>query len=137
MQPASTIALRVVLTATLSLVLAWQLQALAKSMGFSTALLGNAFARDAGQSESLPPDILDAVMLVRNHRQAVSTGLRLAPAIAGDSLLMQRASEALYPVRISEATAVYLARNTDDSPTTCQLVDQSNRVGLFECAHRE
>lgn len=113
--------------------LALQLHGLSTSMGFSWALASQALRPRAGEAESLPVEIVQAIGLVSAERGRLRDGLRLGKSMATDPLMRQRAFEALYPIRVSEQSDVVLARRGDLTVRDCKEFRHASHVGLYDC----
>lgn len=113
--------------------LAWQLHALATSAGSSSSLALRALEPHAGEEESLPVEIVEAIGLVNADVAALQGRLRLAPSIGADPLLLQRSVEALYPIRVDGQAPIVLARRDEDSVSTCRELGHSRQLGLYDC----
>jgi hypothetical protein len=118
------------LTLVLAAAVLYQLQALAGNSGYSRELLARSLQRSAGEVESMPPQVVEARKLVVERGVDV---LQLAPSIAADPFLQQRAIEGLYPVRVAARAPVMLARRDDGDIAGCVELHGSASMGLYEC----
>ena len=122
-----------VASALLLCLLGWQLYTLSTNVGSSRSLAFRAFEPHAGEEESLPVEIVEAIDLVHADVAGLQGRLRLAPSIGTDSLLLQRSVEALYPIRVSDQAPIVLARRNENTVSACNELRHSSHMGLYDC----
>jgi hypothetical protein len=119
----------------MAVLLGFQLHSLAKDVGFSRDRLVHAFRPGAAEVDSLPPQIIDALALVRSRSQGPDT-VSLSPSLVSDALLMQRATEALYPVRVENRVGLLLAPTGVSAAPGCRVASRQRTMELYECPIR-
>jgi hypothetical protein len=122
------------LTGILWIVLVIQIGMLARNARFAPHLLASAFSPDAGVRESLPEPVVAARSLLRRHDVTTFS-------VAGDPVrnkhFVRRLTEAAYPARLAQASSRVIVRPGDVAPGTCELLDRTDDVGLYDCSARD
>lgn len=117
----------------IGLAIAASLHGIAKDVDFRVALLGQAFAADAGFAASVPAEVVQARPLLAAH-PAPDVPLALAPGLVEDPLLEQRLGETLYPVRLHYAQrGRMLWMAPGPKRADCTVIGRSDSLVLADC----
>lgn len=109
------------------------LRGIAKDVHFDGALLRQAFAADAGWTESVPPEVVEARELLARHDQT-ERPIALAPGLWEDPLVRERLWDGLYPRRIHWADkGLMLWRTPGPQQPNCTEISRSERIVLVDC----
>lgn len=124
---------RVAAIAGIAVALVWQLLAIATSLGYDSGLTSQTFIQEGGEGASLPPQVAEFSLLLRRGGIGL-TGCSLSGKLKSDSLLMQRAYESIYPVRIEDASRSCVLRIDDDgAPSTCHISMEGQHAQVLSC----
>ena len=109
------------------------LRGIAKDIHFDGALLRQAFVADAGWTESVPPEVVEARELLARHGDA-SVPVTLAPGLWEDPLVRERLWDGLYPRRVQWADkGLMLWRTPGPQQPNCTEISRSERIVLVDC----
>ncbi len=113
--------------------LAVGVRGIAKDVHVDRSLLGQAFVADAGWTQSVPPEVVEARQLLAQHH-AGDMPVALGPALKNDPLLQQRLWEGLYPTRLHDAAHGRMLWNTPGPQQPgCTEIARSERIVLVDC----
>lgn len=97
---------------------------------FDSQLLSNAFKRDAGATNSLPPMILNLNTLITTEK---IQEFRLEGALNENQLFYQRAIEYNYPARLNpNAKDVFIIKGTP-LKSSCSMISHQDSVEHHAC----
>ncbi|WP_210132052.1 hypothetical protein [Stenotrophomonas rhizophila] len=113
--------------------LAVGLRGIAKDVHFDGSLLGQVFIADAGWTQSVPPEVVEARQLLAQHHDG-NLPVALGPGLKKDPLLQQRLWEGLYPTRLHDAAHGRILWNTPGPQQPgCLEIARSERIVLVDC----
>lgn len=121
----------VAFNAMCTVVLAYSLITLGGRVGFSIQYLAESLKRHAGEADSLPQSVVAAQGLAE---KVGMSPVRLARHFTDDSLLSQRATEFLYPIRIDERSLIIIAPAAEHTYPACRILDAENSVAIHDCS---
>lgn len=105
---------------------------IAKDVDFNGALLRQAFVADAGWTESVPPEVVEARELLRHEQSGAP--IALASGLWEDPLVRERLWDGLYPRRIHWADkGLMLWRTPGPQQPNCTEIARSERIVLVDC----
>lgn len=108
------------------------LRGIAKDVQFSGPLLRQAFVADAGWTESVPPEVVEARALLRHEQSGAPVSL--APGLWEDPLVRERLWDGLYPRRVHWASnGLMLWRTPGPQRPECTEISRSERIVLVDC----
>jgi plasmid maintenance system killer protein len=67
-------------------------------------------------------------------RYASQKEYQLSESLKNDPLILQRAMEYLYPIRITNQSKLIFAWYEDVLPAGCNLIDNEKGIYLYECS---
>ncbi|WP_421569142.1 hypothetical protein [Stenotrophomonas sp. PD6] len=108
------------------------LRGIAKDVDFSGSLLRQAFVADAGWTESVPPEVVEARELLRHEPSGEPVAL--ASGLWEDPLVRERLWDGLYPRRVHWADkGLMLWRAPGPQQPNCTEIARSERIVLVDC----
>jgi len=100
--------------------------------GFEYEIFKNAFSKDGGIVNALPPEAIDIKKTVRKLN---IDQFNLSNTIIEDNYLFQRIVEYNYPFRFNaNSKFIFLLKNEEDL-SLCKEIESSNYLKLFECSN--
>ncbi|MFL9583154.1 hypothetical protein [Stenotrophomonas sp. AB1(2024)] len=109
------------------------LRGIAKDIEFDRSLLGQAFVADAGWTQSVPVEVVEARELLARHDPG-RRPIALDRSLWEDPLVRERLWDGLYPRRVVWAeNGLMLFRTTAAVPDHCTDIARSERIVLVDC----
>ena len=103
-----------------------------QSTKFNFTLLADSFSIHGGSAYSLPPDVLHLYVLANNEK---IKDFNLQGSLSNDPLLYQRATEFLYPIRMSTNSSNIFIFQSENSILNCLLKNKSGRIAHYACTN--
>ena len=98
--------------------------------GFEKQIFKNAFSKNVGIANVLPPEAID---LKKTVNQLSIDQFNLSDSIIKDDYLFQRIIEYNYPTRFNQNSSFVFLLKNEENMSSCKVIKITKYLKLFEC----
>ena len=98
--------------------------------GFKYEIIKNPFSANSGILYALPYEVIESNYILKKHK---AIDFNLSKSIKKDTYLYQRTTEFNYPIRIKKTSQFIFFLNSEDIPSTCEVIETRKYLKLTQC----
>ena len=98
--------------------------------GFQYEIIKKPFNKSSGIHFALSTEIIELNDILKKHK---AIDFNLSKYIKKDAYLYQRSIEFSYPIRINETSRLTFFLNSEDIPSTCEVIETRKYLKLTQC----